>query len=259
MISFRKWYLAWIIVVLLGSSIAATAQVKKAARPEKSEGITKDQADAILSELKQIRQLLEKQLTLAAAAPSPAPPAEDKLKMNLPSGAYMLGREDAPLTLVEFTDYQCPFCKRFHTDAFAEIKKSYIDSGKLRFISRDLPLDFHPNALNAAEAARCAGEQGKFWEMRELLMSSSANLGEEVILKSAQTVSLQMEGFRTCLSSGKYKPEIQKDIADAGQASISATPTFVLGKTSKDAVDGIRIVGAVPYAVFDSEIKKFLP
>ena len=77
-----------------------------------------------------------------------------------PREIYFLGREDAPLTLIEFTDYECPFCGRFHADAFVDLKKNYIDTGKVRFVSRDLPLSFHSNALGAAEGARCAGEQG---------------------------------------------------------------------------------------------------
>src|SRR5260370_38339283 len=90
---------------------------------------------------------------------APAPP--EKVKMNIGNGWYAIGRADAPVTLVEFADYKCPFCKRFHTDAYAELKKSYIATGKLRFVSRDLPLEFHPFALKAADAARCAGHQNK--------------------------------------------------------------------------------------------------
>jgi protein-disulfide isomerase len=226
------------------------------------EGMTKDQADAILNELKAIHQLLlnppnTRAATAPAAAPAPAP--SDKVKMSVGTGWYAMGREDAPVTLVEFTDYQCPFCRRFEADSFAQLKKEYIDTGKVRFVSRDLPLDFHPNAPAAAMAARCAGEQHKFWEMRDAMMLDTAtDLGPDSILKYGQKTNLDMTAFRGCLSDKKYTSAIQKDTADAGTLGISGTPSFVIGKTAKDEIAGVRIVGAVPYSVFDSTIKDLL-
>src|SRR5215471_6315867 len=124
------------------------------------EGMTRDQADAILNELKAIHQLLLTQQNVAAAKAAPAAaPASDNVQMKMASGWYSIGRDDAPVTMVEFADYQCPFCRKFHAETFAELKKNYIDTGKVRYVSRDLPLDFHPNAPGAAVAARCAGEQ----------------------------------------------------------------------------------------------------
>ena len=224
------------------------------------EGMTKDQADAILTELKAIHQLLQNQQnTRAAAAPAPAPAPSDKVKMSVGTGWYAMGREDAPVTMVEFTDYQCPFCRRFEADSFAQLKKDYIDTGKVRFVSRDLPLDFHPNAPAAAMAARCAGEQHKFWEMRDAMMLDTAtDLGPDSILKYGQKTNLDMTAFRGCLSDKKYTSAIQKDTADAGTLGISGTPSFVIGKTAKDEIAGVRIVGAVPYSVFDSTIKDLL-
>jgi len=226
------------------------------------EGMTKDQADAILTELKAIHQLLQNQQnTRAAAAPAaaPAPAPSDKVKMSVGTGWYAMGREDAPVTMVEFTDYQCPFCRRFEADSFAQLKKEYIDTGKVRFVSRDLPLDFHPNAPAAAMAARCAGEQHKFWEMRDAMMLDTAtDLGPDSILKYGQKTNLDMTAFRGCLSDKKYTSAIQKDTADAGTLGISGTPSFVIGKTAKDEIAGVRIVGAVPYSVFDSTIKDLL-
>ena len=224
------------------------------------EGMTKDQADAILTELKAIHQLLQtQQNTRAAAAPAAAPAPSDKVKMSVGTGWYAMGREDAPVTMVEFTDYQCPFCRRFESDSFAQLKKDYIDTGKVRFVSRDLPLDFHPNAPAAAMAARCAGDQHKFWEMRDAMMLDTAtDLGPDSILKYGQKTNLDMTAFRGCLSDKKYTSAIQKDTADAGTLGISGTPSFVIGKTAKDEIAGVRIVGAVPYTVFESAIKDLL-
>ncbi len=237
-------------VVLLGLTVGPPV-------PAKAEGINQEQADAILQELKQIRLLLQQmqQQNVASGTRRAAPSA--KVKVSLGDG-YSLGEETAPVTLVEFTDYQCPFCRRFHASTFEKLKKSYIDSGKLRYISRDLPLPFHQYALKAAQAARCAGEQGKFWELRHVLISNGDKLGQEAILDYSQELSLDMEQFRGCVDSQKYVAEIQRDISEANVAGITGTPTFVLGKTTKDDIEGIKIVGAQPYAVFEARIKELL-
>ena len=226
------------------------------------EGMTRDQADAILNELRQIHQLLQNQQAAAgqakpAVAQAAAP--SDKVKMTVGQGWYALGREDAPVTMVEFADYQCPFCRRFESDSFAQLKKNYIDTGKVRFVSRDLPLEFHPNAPGAAIAVRCAGEQRRFWEMHDALMQDTSNdLSPDAILKFAQKVNLDIPSFKTCFDEKRYVAAIQKDTADAGLLGISGTPSFVIGKTAKDQIDGVRIVGAVPYSVFDNTIKDVL-
>ena len=186
-----------------------------------------------------------------------SPPVDDHVKLKVDDG-YALGSHDAPVTLVEFTDYQCPYCRAFHKKAFVELKKSYIDTGKLRFISRDLPMEMHADAPMAAEAARCAGDQGKYWEIRESLFSNPASLNRETVLKYAGDLALNVETFRDCLDHEKYKAQIERDASDAASIGIDGTPTFVLGKSSGDTVEGIRLVGARPYASFEADIKKVL-
>jgi protein-disulfide isomerase len=226
------------------------------------EGMSREQADAILTELKAIHQLLQAQGPKGSAAPSPTaagtPAPSDKVHLKMASGWHWMGRDDAPVTVVEFTDYQCPFCRKYHTESFAELKKNYIDTGKVRFVSRDLPLDFHPNAQRAAEAAWCAGEQNKYWELRDTMIANSSDLSKEAIAKYAQTNALDLASFQACADAEKYKAEIQKGVADAGTVGISATPSFVIGKTAADAIDGDRVVGAVPESVFENEIQKFM-
>lgn len=228
----------------------------------KPDAITKEQADAIVSELKQIRQLLEKQQTqlTRAMAPQPAaaPALPEKVQMHVGNGWHAIGRADAPVTLVEFADFQCPFCKKFHTDAYSELKKNYIDTGKVRFISRDLPLEFHPFALKAAEAARCAGDQDKYWELRDALYSNAAPPSDDIINRAVEALSLDKVAFQSCLASEKYRADVQKDASDAATLQISGTPTFVLAKSAKDNLDGLRIVGAQPFASFDAAIQQML-
>jgi len=157
-----------------------------------SGGITHEQADAILNELRRIRQLLETDPLPQNAALRRAP---QSARLAVSSSWPVIGRDDAPVTVVEFLDYQCPYCRRFETETFSELKKQYIDTGKIRFISRDLPLPMHPHSQAAAEAARCATDQGKFWEMRSLLLEHNDRLEPDAITKYAQTAGLDLYSF----------------------------------------------------------------
>jgi protein-disulfide isomerase len=222
---------------------------KKAAKAKKDSGITSEQADQILDELRQIRQLLEAQ---AEKNGPPAPPARAKLDLT---GFQMLGSKDAPLTLVEFTDYQCPFCRQFHVTVFGDLKKNYIDTGKVRFYSRDLPLDtLHPDAIRAAQAARCAADQGQYWQLRDIMGANPDKLDLDSLIAAATGLKMDAGAFRGCLSTEKYKEAVQLDKLDALKIGAEATPTFVLGKSTPQGVEGQLIEGAQPYAVFERAI-----
>ena len=220
------------------------------AQGQNEPGITRQQADQILNELRQIRQLLEKQ------KPGEGEGAKQgHAKLDL-KNTPMLGSKDAPVTIVEFTDYQCPFCQRFHTQVFGELKKNYIDTGKVRFYSRDLPLDsLHPNAQRAAEAARCAGDQGQFWKIREIMSANPNQLDLESLVADAQQLKLDVPAFRACVQGDKYKNEVQSDVLEAMKIGADGTPAFVIGKSTPDGVDGDLMVGAQPYPVFDARLK----
>jgi protein-disulfide isomerase len=172
--------------------------------------------------------------------------------------AYSLGKDDAPLTLVEFADYQCPYCRKFHIDTLPELRKNYIDTGKLRFVAMDLPLDRHQNATRAAVSVLCAGEQHKFWEMRDTLILHASNLAEDAIVGYAQKLELDTHQMKTCVASLRYLPKIYRDIMQAEAAGIYGTPSFVLGKTARSEIAGIAIEGAPPYAELDSVLKQLL-
>jgi protein-disulfide isomerase len=181
------------------------------------------------------------------------------IAMPVTAGWNAIGSAGAPLTLVEFTDYQCPLCHAFHTTTFVKLRRKYIDTGKVRFVSRDQPLpDYHPRAMDAAHAARCAGDQGKFWEMRDSLIAHSEHLSRTDITEYARRTRLDLKGFAACVSSKKHQTEIDKDIADAVSLNLRGTPTFVLGRTSEKTLDGVVIVGALPYDVFETAIERLL-
>jgi protein-disulfide isomerase len=239
--------------------LAAAAALFGGAFPVLAEGITSEQAQQILDELKAIRKNLEQRpVAPAAAAPAPARPVDDRVSYAFPAGGFSVGREDAPLVLVEYTDYQCPFCQRFHNDSFAQIKTNYVDTGKLRYISRDFPLPFHENAQRSAVAGRCAAEQGKYWELRHTMIVNASQLQPDKIVGYAQSASLDVDKFKACIASDKYKTAIDKDIAEGTAAGVTGTPSFVLGRIQNGKIEGVRIVGAMPYAQFDAKIQEFL-
>jgi protein-disulfide isomerase len=225
------------------------------------EAMTRAQADEIISELRQMRVLLERLSSGlpadAAGRPAVDPATAERVKVGVGT-APALGPTDAPLAIVEFTDYQCPFCQQFHLTTFQELKRDYIDTGKVRYLSRDLPLAMHPNAMSAAHAARCADEQGKFWEMRNALIANANQLGPDRYATLADELKLDRPRFQDCLAEEKHKAQIATDMSDAAEASITGTPSFVIGRSTGDAVQGVLLVGALPYATFDARLKELL-
>jgi protein-disulfide isomerase len=243
--------LAAIAIVML--TAAPFAETPGAQAPQAPTLTPQQMNEEMLKELRAIRMLLEK---ISQPQPSQPPQPQTGIVSNLKG--YVLGRPDAPLTMVEFTDLQCPFCRQFAITAFDEIKKNWIDTGKLRYISRDFPLDFHAQAMPAARASRCAGEQGKFWEMRLVLVRNANLLSPAYIANAAADLKLEPKGFAACTASAKYDAEIQSEMAEGTRLGVSGTPTFVMGRTTPTAIEGPIMVGALPYAMFDAKLKSLL-
>jgi protein-disulfide isomerase len=235
------------------SAPAAKTAAKPAPRPEPA---TREQAEAILEELRLIRALLERQLDQQE---EPTDAVESASIVRISNGDdLILGRPDAPLTLIEFTDFQCTYCKRFHDATFPEIRKKYIDTGKVRFVHRDLPLESHTQAYQASRAARCAGEQEQFWPMRDHLVANAHRLSPAVMNELAGQLPLDQAKFQSCLASGRFDVHIQRDIADALAAGIEATPGFVIGPSRKGYTRGVRFLGAQGIKVFEALIESAL-
>jgi protein-disulfide isomerase len=147
-----------------------------------------------------------------------------------PQAFNELGRADAPVTIIEFSDYQCPYCAHFALQTFPDVRRAYVDTGKVRYAARDLPLPFHAFALPAAVAARCAGEQGKFWEYRDELFRNQAQLGRAPYAEFAQQLGLDVARFEACRTSGQQEAAVRADAAMARSHGISSTPSFVVGR-----------------------------
>lgn len=162
------------------------------------------------------------------------------------------GDVNAPVTIVEFSDFECPFCGRYFTQTMPEIISEYIDTGKVRYVFRDFPLGFHENAQKAGEAAECAGEQDMYWEMHDVLFENQGSLGLEDLKKHAESIGLNMAQFNECLDSGLMEQEVLDDLAEGSSYGVSGTPAFF--------INGRGISGAQPFSNFkkiiDEELAK---
>ena len=159
----------------------------------------------------------------------------------------IMGDSNAPLTIVEFSDYQCPFCKRFRDQTLDQLKAEYIDTGKVKFIYRDFPLtSIHQYAQKAAEATECADDQGMFWEYHDIVFANPNALDLTSLKQHAATLGLNTGEFNECLDSGKHASEVSKDLSDGQRAGARGTPFFLVGNTA--------LSGAQPIEAFRSAI-----
>ncbi len=159
------------------------------------------------------------------------------------------GPADAPITIIEFSDYECPYCRRWHVEVWPQIQETY--SEQVRLVYRDFPLTtIHPNATPAAAAANCAGEQDTYWEFSELLFSMELGLDKNAYEQYASNLSLDLDAFSDCLDSGRQNEEVMADYEYAASLGVRSTPTFF--------VNGIPLVGAQPFEVFQNLIEQEL-
>jgi protein-disulfide isomerase len=155
-------------------------------------------------------------------------------------GDPSIGPEDAPVTIIEFSDYQCPYCEVFYQQTFDQLMANYPD--KIRFVYRDLPLPGHPESLPAAEAANCAGEQGAYWKYHNALFNGQFELGRAAYEQYAADLGLNTGAFTACLDDHRYQEEVRADAADATRLGLNGTPSFV--------INGRILIGALPFEDF---------
>jgi len=209
---------------------------------------------------------------LGEAAPTqpPAPPkqpANQKVTTSIDDDAVLGNKNTAKVAIVEFSDYECSFCKRFRDQTLDQIKKDYINTGKAIFVYRDLPLSFHnPAAENESMAAEAAREQGNdetYFQYHDKIYEISPGNGQGITIEGlgqiADELGLNGSQLKQALNNNKYKEEVAKDAADAAKVGITGTPGFVIGKLNKDGlVEGEVVTGAQPFSVFQSLIDQYL-
>jgi protein-disulfide isomerase len=204
----------------------------------------------------------ERSRPLVAAASAPrrerpqAPLPAEPLTLE---GAAQVGKRDAKVALIEFSDFQCPFCARFAIDTLPELRKRYIDAGLIVFAYRHLPLSIHPLAAKAAEAAECAGSQGRFWAMHNQLFATPNTLTEAAFQQIAIKIGLDPDRFDTCLKS-ETAAKISADAELARVLQVSGTPTFFVGTIEQDRRVRVkqRLSGAQPIAAIAEVLDKHL-
>ncbi len=222
---------------------------------------TLDNSDSGITskELKEIISEIEIKIAPTQQTQQPTQPAALQVFRVSLDDDPVKGNPDASVTIVEYSDFQCPFCSRFFQQTLPLLEKNYIDTGKIKFVYKDLPLDIlHPNARPAHIAAECADEQGKFWEYHDVLFENQAqwNRLSSVDLSSqlnqyAADLGLQSASFEVCLNSPDIADEVNGDYLEAVSYGATGTPTFFIGN-EKDGF--IKLVGAQPYAAFQSAI-----
>jgi protein-disulfide isomerase len=238
------------IAIIIGaiSGCAQTPTVEEVAALKKNQ--EKMQKD--LDELKKL---------VAKHTPSRPKPFEP-IAINI-SGDPFQGKSDAQVTLVEFTDYQCPFCKRHAIGTLPLIVKEYVETGKLKYVLRDFPLNqIHSNAAKLAEATLCAGDQGKAWEMHDHIFSAAKSPDPNKLSKDIKTFGLDVKEFNVCMKAEKYAAKLDASITEGSNLGIRGTPAFFLGKTDVNDPGKVmateKIVGAQPFVKFKQAIDKLL-
>jgi protein-disulfide isomerase len=174
-------------------------------------------------------------------------------------GAPALGPEDAVVTLIEYSDYECPFCIHHFTSTMPQIEEAFIRTGEIRYVFRDLPIEqLHPGAGRAHVASRCAAEQGRFWQMHARLFSAPGSHDDAALEAQATEAGLEIEAFGACLASGRTRPDVERSVAAAASLGATGTPSFFLGirNLSTNEVEILHgISGAQPFEVFERAIR----
>jgi protein-disulfide isomerase len=230
---------------------------------------TSEDSRAILEQLAQVQKdlkglrdemgLLRQAIAGLARAPRPAAaPPPPPASVTLGSGPS-LGDAKAPIGVVVFSEFECPFCRRFHDETFSKLKETYISTGKVQYAFRDFPLPMHAQARPAALAVHCAARQDAFWPMHDALFASQQRLAPDLFEEVARNLKLDMEAFLACLKQPEVEKAVDGDIAYAQGIGVQATPTFFIGRL-KDGqlVNPQRITGAQPFAAFAAAIDAVL-
>jgi len=196
--------------------------------------------------------------------PQPTQPPGPQIIQGLLDDDPVKGNPDAPVTIVEFSDFQCPFCKRFHETTLPLILENYVDTGKVKFVYRDFPIEsLHPNgAIPTALAAQCANEQGMFWQFHDKIFQTQNNwerLTATDIANELKTFAVELgldtNQFNDCLDSEKYRDEVNNDLQDGASYGVTGTPGFFIGNEERGY---IKVSGAQPYSTFQNVLDQML-
>ncbi len=235
-------------VTVVGLAVAITAIVLSSISLSKA-GDAKLSDKAFMAQVeKGIESYIEKQMVQQATGGKEAKPVNVSIDDD-----PMKGDKKAPVTIVEFSDFECPYCARFYKDTYKKLVSEYVNKGKVRFVYRDFPLGFHNNAKPASIAANCAREQGgdtAYFKYHDKLYENQSSLGAANFKKWAKELNLDLVKFDKCLIDKKQSDEVDKDFKDGQSYGVSGTPAFF--------VNGKKVTGAQPFSIFKSLIEEEL-
>lgn len=230
--------------------------------------VSREEFDALKSEVGSLRESVKTQNELlkqflerlGAAREGREAPFKEML-VGVDGGA-VYGKANAKVTIVEFSDFQCPFCARYSNDTFPQIEREYIETGRVRYVFRDYPIEAsHPQAFKAHEAVHCAAEQGKRREMHKKVFANQRAMSVNDLTAHAVGLGLDKARFEKCLSQGTQSAKVRSAMSAGEQAGVRGTPTFFVGLTEPNSPNlkaVRRIVGAQPYGAFKAAIDELL-
>lgn len=247
------------VIVLVAAGLLLSSLPAWSASTKQEVLELKAQVAEMQKDLAEIKKLLQE----GARAPTAAQPAGFNPQTISIGDSPVMGDAEAPVTLIAYSDYQCPFCARNHRDVFPVLEQDYIKTGKVKYVMREYPLtSIHKDAMNASLAALCAGDQGKYWDMLPVLFDNAKQLGIDNLKSFAATVGLDTATFNECLDSKKHEKSVQEDLASGAKLGVSGTPAFVIGRTDpKDSSQvnlTVFIRGARPVDQFKGSIDELL-
>ena len=202
-------------------------------------------------------QSIQKHIALSHPAEKHRTP-EASVTALLIAGEPSLGDPQAPITIIEFSDFECPYCKRFHETSFQHLKKEYINKGLVRFIHKDLPLPFHANAHLAASISRCAQNNEQYWKVYKAFFDRQNCMSCVGPSSIAAKAGLDQQKIKNCLKEGRATQAVNTNLSEAELQSIQATPTFIVGATTSNRHSGKIVEGALPWEDFKKIIEKEL-
>ena len=202
-------------------------------------------------------QSLQKHIVLGQQTPKRSTP-KAVITPLLIAREPSLGDPQAPLTIVEFSDFECPYCKRFHETSFQRLKEEYINKGLVRFIHKDLPLPFHENAHLAASVSRCASNDEQYWKVYKAFFDKQNCMSCEGAVSIAIKGGLDKQNISNCLKKGRTRQIVNTNLSEATLQSIQATPTFVIGPSTGERHAGSIVEGALPWQDFKKIIDQKL-
>ena len=253
---------ATLVIVFAGFSLAGMPTAFSDSASEKDRDALRDEIESLKDGQKAIREDLKAIRELLSGRQKAAGPVKDVKWTIKVADDPAKGKQDATVTLIEFTDYQCPFCSRHSNSVLPQIEKDFVETGKIQYVLRDFPLaSLHPDAAKAHEAAHCAGEQGKYWEMHDQLFAHQRELQAEKLAAYAATATVaDAPAFQACLDSGKYAGKTNASVREGTEVGVRGTPSFLLGHREPDGtVKAVKLIrGALPFPLFQKEINALL-